>query len=293
MTPLLAFERPGFNFLVAVAALSLVSVMGAARTAAGDDAPRQSAPLQSEWVKGHASRTRVSVSHVGTDLYAFVEIQMEPGWKTYWRNPGESGIPPRFDFARSKNVAKAEVLYPAPMRIADPGGDIVGYKDQVIFPVKLIVKEPSLATAIGADVQFGICKDICVPSEAALNVVLPQGAAQLAMSEDNLLSLKTVPVRAGELPVNAYSSELGLKKSESHFLIEVPCTSQDVDAFVEAPDGLYFPLLSKSGGTTHSTRFEADLSKDVDLAVLNGKTLTITTVGACGASEYTQKFEKH
>ncbi len=68
-------------------------------------------------------------------LRAGIEIKLQPGWKTYWRYPGDSGVPPQFDFAGSENLASAEVLYPAPHSFKDEAGTSIGYKETVVFPV--------------------------------------------------------------------------------------------------------------------------------------------------------------
>ncbi|MCH9764910.1 MAG: hypothetical protein K0U34_02815, partial [Alphaproteobacteria bacterium] len=98
------------------------------------------------WHEAYKVRSRLVAGHVGEGAtaspVAFVQIEMEPGWKTYWRNPGEAGgIPPEFDWTGSKNLSEANVLFPAPKRLVDPNGDTVGYKDGVIFPVRIAAKD--------------------------------------------------------------------------------------------------------------------------------------------------------
>src|SRR3954463_7229451 len=69
---------------------------------------------------------------------AGIEIRLAQGWKTYWRYPGDAGIPPRFDFAGSRNVKSVTVLYPAPQRLADESGTSIGYKHDVMFPLEIV-----------------------------------------------------------------------------------------------------------------------------------------------------------
>ena len=68
-------------------------------------------------------------------LRAGIEIKMQPGWKTYWRYPGDSGVPPHFDFSGSENLKAAKVLYPAPHLFTDETGQSLGYKERVILPL--------------------------------------------------------------------------------------------------------------------------------------------------------------
>ncbi|MGB3141534.1 MAG: protein-disulfide reductase DsbD domain-containing protein, partial [Aestuariivirga sp.] len=66
---------------------------------------------------------------------AGILAELEPEWKTYWRMPGDSGIPPQFDWAGSQNSAAIEVGFPVPRRFNDEGGETIGYHDRVVFPV--------------------------------------------------------------------------------------------------------------------------------------------------------------
>ena len=75
-------------------------------------------------------------------MRAGVEIKMQPGWKTYWRYPGDSGVPPRFDFSGSENLKEAKVLFPAPHLFTDETGHSLGYKNSVIFPLVLAPQQP-------------------------------------------------------------------------------------------------------------------------------------------------------
>ena len=55
---------------------------------------------------------------------AGILVELEPNWKTYWRVPGDTGIPPQFDWTGSKNAGAIEVGYPVPSRFQDAGGEI-------------------------------------------------------------------------------------------------------------------------------------------------------------------------
>ncbi len=95
-----------------------------------------------------------------------------PGWKTYWKNPGDSGVPPSFDWAGSKNLKHAEVLYPAPHRFADANGTAIGYDDQVVFPVKLTPERVGEPIELKLAFAYGLCKDLCIPNDVSLGLTL-------------------------------------------------------------------------------------------------------------------------
>src|SRR3954454_16363055 len=74
---------------------------------------------------------------------AGVQVRLAPGWKTYWRYPGDSGVPPRFDFAEAQNVKTVTIEWPAPHRFSDESGITIGYKEEVIFPLHLVAQDSS------------------------------------------------------------------------------------------------------------------------------------------------------
>ncbi|MGZ5914086.1 MAG: protein-disulfide reductase DsbD domain-containing protein, partial [Hyphomicrobium sp.] len=119
--------------------------------------------LASDWVEGHSSRARL----IAGNGMAGVEVEMPEGWKTYWRTPGDAGgVPPSFDWSKSENLAAATVLYPAPKRFSDRAGDTVGYKGTVVFPVRLTAKDPGKPIDLRLSLEYGVCKEICIPAEA-------------------------------------------------------------------------------------------------------------------------------
>ena len=100
-----------------------------------------------------------------------IEIVLSPGWKTYWRYPGDAGIPPRFDWSGSENVAKVEVFYPAPKRITDGSGQVsIGYEDRVIFPLRITAKDSSKPVTLKLKLDFATCEKLCIPAEALLTL---------------------------------------------------------------------------------------------------------------------------
>lgn len=113
-----------FRYILLLAAALTPGLAGAAR---------------SDWVPAEGGRGRVRVvldAQTGRVAGA-VEIALEPGWHTYWREPGEAGIPPVFDFSGSENVEKIEVAYPAPERLDDGSGVSLVYRDEAVFPLKV------------------------------------------------------------------------------------------------------------------------------------------------------------
>ena len=243
--------------------------------------------VASSWVEGHSSRARL----VGGAGMAGIELQLPDGWKTYWRTPGEAGgVPPSFDWSGSANLESAVVLYPAPKRFTDQSGDTVGYKGNVTFPVRLKPKDPAQPIDVNVTVDYGVCKDICIPAEAKLTLTVPPDAA---MPEDLVEAMAQVPAppqarREGDPLIKKSVAELSAPKPRLIIEAEFPARTEHADAFVEAPDGLYVPLPKKvADDGKGAVTFEVDLSSDVDIAGLKGKPLTVTVVSDEGQSEAT------
>ncbi|GFO82940.1 MAG: hypothetical protein A49_25670 [Methyloceanibacter sp.] len=134
-------------------------------------------PGQSPWVDQTNSKVRLVSGTLSEDsnsaLYAGVQLRMDPGWKTYWRNPGDSGVPPSFDWSGSKNLKHAEVLFPIPHRFADANGTAIGYDDEVVFPVRITPKDAGTPVQLSLTLDYGLCKELCIPNSVELNAKLP------------------------------------------------------------------------------------------------------------------------
>lgn len=110
-------------------------------------------------------------------LRAGIEIKMQPGWHTYWRYPGDSGVPPRFDFAGSENLKTAKVHYPAPQVHADAGGQSLGYEDSVVFPVEVTPRDVSKPVTLRVKLDYAVCEKLCVPAEGKAELTLDAGVS--------------------------------------------------------------------------------------------------------------------
>src|SRR5271169_3891811 len=125
------------SLFAAFAACGLVMTLGQPARAADASA--------SAWAEDSRSGVRLIAGankNGEAPLRAGIEIKLQPGWKTYWRYPGDSGVPPRFDFSGSENLKSAKVSYPAPHLFSDDSGNSLGYKDEVIFPVTVEPAQP-------------------------------------------------------------------------------------------------------------------------------------------------------
>lgn len=105
-----------------------------------------------------------------------LHLTLAPGWKTYWRVPGDSGIPPEIDFTGSENVARVALHWPRPTVYHGDGLDTVGYADQLVLPVEIWPTVDGDAVTLRGLASIGVCLDICIPVELAFAAALPSGS---------------------------------------------------------------------------------------------------------------------
>src|SRR3954469_18112408 len=130
--------------------------------------PQARAQDSSPWVKDSHSAVRLLAgSRSGAVLLGGVAFQLQPGWHTYWRNPGDSGVPPRFDFSGSENIETVTVLWPAPTKFDDGAGGIsLGYRDQVVLPLRIVAKAADKPVTLRAEINYAVCEKLCIPVQA-------------------------------------------------------------------------------------------------------------------------------
>ncbi len=156
-------------FLAILTAILLSPVLAFAQSAAGP------------WAETEQTRTRLIAAVTATGDLDFlpvaIEMELKPGWKTYWRSPGDAGFPPEIAIAGSANVASAILQFPPPHRFSLFGLETFGYGEHVVFPLALRVKEKSVPLALRLHLRFLVCADICIPYEHDLALDLPAGRA--------------------------------------------------------------------------------------------------------------------
>ena len=150
--------------VAAVAAVALLTAAVPATAAVG------------AWASGVMAKVRLIAAGVGDDgrLSAAIEIALPPGWRTYWRNPGEAGIAPIIDFSASSNLGPADVRFPVPVRVDDGYTVTNVLEGRVVVPFSAMVPVPARPVALAVSIDLGVCEVVCIPDrvEATL-LVLP------------------------------------------------------------------------------------------------------------------------
>jgi DsbC/DsbD-like thiol-disulfide interchange protein len=179
---------------------------------------------------------------------AGIVIAMPTGSHTYWKQPGDAGVPPVFAFNGSTNVAKAEVLFPVPARITEEGLDAFGYTDRVVFPIVVAPTDPAKPSTLHVDLTYAVCNKICIPGHSTADLTLP-ATGQAQQNGEIAMAFAAVPTplpadRSGDLVLARIA---GAKKPSwtLRWTGQTPLT----DVFADAPEGYAFDTKPDSGGT--------------------------------------------
>jgi DsbC/DsbD-like thiol-disulfide interchange protein len=193
-------------------------------------------------------------------LRAGIEIKLQPGWKTYWRYPGDSGVPPRFDFSGSENLEVAKVLYPAPHLFTDATGNSLGYKQAVIFPLRVTAKESGKPVTLRLKLDYAVCEKLCIPA---------QGRAELTLGIGESANDAALTASEARVPKLVTAAQAGLSARRANnapkplvFVDLAAPTGQPVELFVEGPTSEWaLPIPSLAQGAPAGRRhfgFELD-----------------------------------
>ena len=234
--------------------------------------------FSTDWAHAAKSQARLVVG--AGDLAGF-EIALAPGAITYWRNPGDAGLPPTLDFSASNNVASVEPLFPAPKRIKEAdGGEAFGYDGGVVFPLRVKLRDPTKPAALKLNANFAVCEKVCLPAKAHLELMVSSTpGSPYAGAIDTALA--AVPRIVAPKDFGTFEA-LG---ADSWRLCAAHEDGQPRDLFVEAPEGWWLkttPTQSNEGRDCFALTI-GDKPKDAAFPVA----LRLTLTGGAGAVETT------
>ncbi len=249
------------------------------------------------WVSGHASRVRLVVGPklAPGEYLAGVQIELDRGWHTYWRNPGNSGVPPRFDWSQSNNVANTLIEWPAPSSISDVFGTSIGYWDEVVFLVLVKTENMADQTTLRLTLDYAVCREICVPLSAELSTELDAGdapsvrASALVDYYHQLVPRRQRPSDELEPAIERASSR---RDGDRVVLVVEARSTTPAEVYVEGPSRFFFPpTIGVADGGKGRARFVIEVDGAKTPGDLAGAELTATLVSARGAVEHSWTVE--
>jgi DsbC/DsbD-like thiol-disulfide interchange protein len=212
---------------------------------------------------------------------AGISLQLAPNWKTYWRSPGAAGIPPLFNWSGSKNVKSVRVLWPSPQVFHTNGMQTIGYHDGVVLPLEVVAIDPSQPVSLRAQVDLGVCNEICMPAAVEMAADLGMAAAPDAAIK---AALRRLPerVKAAKIACEVAPIADGLRLTAQ---IDLPQRGGETLVFELADSSIWVgeAVTARSGGR---------LTSAVDLVAGNGAPFAldrsgvlVTVLGGDGALE--------
>lgn len=236
--------------------------------------------LESAWAETEGGRMRLVVDpepRADGKIMAVLDVDLDAGWKTYWRDPGSAGIPPLLDFSQSNGIDLETFDYPPPVRVDDDYAVWAGYTAPVRFPLTL-TRTAGGTAQIRAQAFIGICEKICVPFQAELTVDLPPDAVA-SRTAKNLINdaVASLPEPAGT-DFHLTVAKANADKTRIEIAVALPAfrpASVTPELFVSGPSGFAFAppeLISDSGDEAlWSVRVERkpENASDMDLDAIN------------------------
>lgn len=238
-----------FRKTAIAATTSLLAALAAATAASA---------VESGWAETEGARMRLVVDPEpdarGVTRGA-LEIDLADGWKTYWIDPGASGIPPQIDLSGSQGIALEALRLPPPVRVDDGYSVWAGYKHPVSLALEM---RRDGAAELKANVFLGICEKICVPFQAEFDLPLPSPAevsgtdVRAKVAVNAAFDALPAPPRADFDVVSAQLSDDGETVTVQ---LRLPEAAENPELFVHGPDGWLFGTPEALDGETDEPRF--------------------------------------
>lgn len=211
---------------------------------------------------------------------AALRVELQPGWKTYWRNPGDAGIPPHFDWEGSTNLKAATIAWPTPLVFDTYGSRTIGYEERMILPILLTPENPGEAIQVRLNFTYGLCREICIPAQQDFTMeIAPNAAEDGGYFLDRAAA--TAPVSAAEGGLSVQECKVEGAGKQRRFIarlsIDQPVLSTPV-IIAEGPEGVWFgPIATyaEGGALTGEGPVETEAGRWIDRA-----TLRLTVLGA-------------
>jgi len=218
---------------------------------------------------------------------AALSLTLAPGWKTYWRSPGEAGIPPILDFSGSSNLHAVRLHWPSPVVFEINGMQTIGYHDRLILPIEVTPQQVGQPVALQLHVDLGVCDDICLPANLSLTATLPMTGTPDPVIRAALAAGPKQGRDAGLTAINCSVSPIpdGLAMTTR---ITMPAIGRTEAVVIEPANGAIWVSQTETlrdGGTLTAT---TDLvPPDGAPFALDRSTLRVTVVGDAGSVEVT------
>jgi DsbC/DsbD-like thiol-disulfide interchange protein len=244
-----------------------------------------------EWSLGSKARIRLIAAGVEADgkLGAGIEIELAPGWKTYWRTPGAAGIAPRADFSASSNVRDVTVRYPVPHRFDDGYAVTNVYEGRVILPLAVDLGDRTAPADLRLSLDLGVCEEVCIPEHFDTDLAIAPGTTDQAAARALDAAVKELPgpPEPGVLAVDGMARNGGTDKQPVYdFTLAVPA-AKDAEVFVEGPADWYAAVPDLVSDDNGRAVYRVAFNRLGAKTPIEGARFTVTIVTSDRAVEQT------
>lgn len=208
-------------------------------------APTMAAGASSDWYQTEGGRVRLVVLQERADgkIPALLDVQLEPGWKTYWRDPGQSGIPPSVSIPESTGLVLESMRFPVPKHFDDGYSRYTGYDQSVAFPLTLKrTGSAPISDEVTASIFLGLCKEICIPVQSDLTVDLNTAAVAGSGDEPAVAAVEAELPQPPSPDFNVRDAHWDAEGKSLSIIFTAPAQQSDEppQVFVSGPEGFQF-----------------------------------------------------
>ncbi len=240
--------------------------------------------ISSSWIIDQQTKSRLFVGGYDKEkkrLYLGWQITLKDGWKTYWRSPGDAGLPPRWTWAQNRNIQNISVKWPAPKLLHIFNMDTYVYYHEVVLPITMEVSDVTKPTSIMLNLEYMICAEICIPKEGRYRLDIPD----LDHIDVSFFQKAQLDRHRALVPTIISGDTINVQlDTENTLLIDLPADFKPVDdIIIEGPDGLLFGR-PKLGDITDRNRFTASYRGN---QAITGQQVTLTLLLEDGTARET------
>lgn len=253
------------------------------------------AAAHSDWVPNDGGRIRLVAAPAAPDgtIRAALDIDLKPGWTTYWRNPGSAGIPPTLTSAGSNNLKSLTMGFPAPIALDEGGVAAIGYDRPVAFPLTIRQERTGQPTTLSLQAFLGVCREICVPVQAQFRLTVPAASGE---SSPDAIAVAAAFAMLPKLPAKDFGVETaGVSSDGKAITVSIRLPADDPGSapalFVAGPPGFAFDPGQLTAQQKGSAEFRVPVADRPEKQSLKGTALHVVVRSGIGSMETTTTVE--